>query len=421
MSRLPHIAILHYTGPPVIGGVEAVIQAHMRAFINSGYPVTLIVGRGERSALPRGNKLITIPEIDSRHPEILAIGEALEAGIVPQSFAPMVERLVNVLRTHLPKFDFLIIHNIFTKHFNIPLTNALHHLIDQGIIRHAIAWCHDFTWTSPSSGHKVYPGDPWELLKRYREDTTYVTISEERRKTLAEMLNCPSQHIQCVYNGVDPKRLLGLSDEGEALITRLGVYESDLVLLMPVRVTQAKNIEYALNVLAGLKTYFHKPRLILTGPPDPHDSSSLEYFRSLKSLRDHLGLKEDMCFVYESGPNAEDAYQIDETIVGELLRVSDIVFMPSHREGFGMPVLEAGLAGIPVVSTGIPASIEIGGQDVHIFGLDMSASELAGEILALVKNNPQYNLRSRVRRSYTWQAIFRNQIEPMLALSPRES
>ena len=46
---------------------------------------------------------------------------------------------------------------------------------------------------------------------------------------------------------------LALSQPGEALIERLGLWESDLVLLMPVRITQAKNIEYAIQVTAALK------------------------------------------------------------------------------------------------------------------------------------------------------------------------
>ncbi len=418
MTRIPKTAILHYTGPPVVGGVEAVILAHMRTFIDSGYPVTLIAGRGGIGALPPGSELIIIPEIDSRHPQVMSMNALLESGSIPQNYGILVEQLVAALKPYVPKFDHIIIHNIFTKHFNLALTDALHRLIDEGVIRHAIAWCHDFSWTSPSSRQKVHAGNPWDLLRRYREDTTYVTISEQRRKTLAELLNCSLKSVHCINNGVDPKKLLGLSDEGQALIDRLGLFESDLVLLMPVRVTQAKNIEYALEVVANLKTLFQKPRLVLTGPPDPHDPLSLEYFQSLKEQRDRLGLAEEMCFVYASGTDDDKPYLIDETLVGELFRVSDITFMPSHREGFGMPVLEAGLSGIPVVSTEIPASVEIGGSDVHIFGLDTPPDILAREIFHLVKNNPQYRLRRRVRQGYTWRAIFRKQIEPMLTLSP---
>ena len=42
-----------------------------------------------------------------------------------------------------------------------------------------------------------------------------------------------------------------------------------------------------------------------------------------------------------------------------------------------MPVMEAGLVGLPVVSTNIPAAAEIGGQDVFTFRLESSPDEVA--------------------------------------------
>jgi glycosyltransferase involved in cell wall biosynthesis len=217
-----------------------------------------------------------------------------------------------------------------------------------------------------------------------------------------------------IYNGVNPDVLLGLSAEGHALVTRLGLLESDLVLLMPVRVTQAKNIEYALHVLAALKARRCRPKLIVTGPPDPHDEQSTAYFRSLQMLRRQLGVEEEMRFVFESGPDPDQPFTIDTRIVGDLFRVCDVVFMPSHREGFGMPVLEAGLVGAPVVCTPIPASEEIGGKDVTVFEAVEDPAHLAGQILAWVEQSPVHRLRRRVRQHYTWSAIFYRDIKPLL-------
>ena len=48
----PRTAILHYSAPPVVGGVEAVMLAHARTFVAAGLEVTVIAGRGEQQALP---------------------------------------------------------------------------------------------------------------------------------------------------------------------------------------------------------------------------------------------------------------------------------------------------------------------------------------------------------------------------------
>jgi glycosyltransferase involved in cell wall biosynthesis len=412
--KKPETAILHYTAPPVVGGVEAVIQAHVAAFIQAGYPVTVIAGRGEEAALPSGADFVCIPEMDSQHPQVAQTSSRLAKGEVPPAFDQMVNQLIGVLAPTLSHFDTVMVHNLFTKHFNLPLTAALHHLLDAGQLGRCIAWCHDFTWTSPHSRSKVHPGHPWDLLRTWRSDVTYVTVSRRRQRALAALLGCPPEQIRVIYNGVNPEVLLGLSAEGYALVSRLGLLESDLILLMPVRVTQAKNIEYALQVVAALKACGCRPKLILTGPPDPHDPESMAYFQSLQALREQLGVAEEMRFVFESGPDPHQPFIIDERVVGDLFRVSDVMFMPSHREGFGMPVLEAGLAGVPVVCTNVPAAEEIGGADVILLDADEEPAHVAEQILARAAGNPVHRLRRRVRQNHTWREIFRRDIEPML-------
>jgi glycosyltransferase involved in cell wall biosynthesis len=408
------VAVLHYSAPPVVGGVEAVIKAHLKEFIGAGYSCTVIAGRGDVTALPPNSNFIQIPEIDSQHPDIIEINRELEVGRVPSSFEILETQLFNLLDPVLREFDHLIIHNVFSKHFNLPLTGALHRLLDQGLGQNRIAWCHDFTWTSPSSRSKMHPGYPWDLLRTKRSDCVYVTVSKERQRTLAELFDCPREEIKVVYNGVDPIQILGLSDQGMALVNKLGLMKSDINILMPVRVTQAKNIEFALEVVAELKKMGLKPILIVTGPPDPHESKSINYYQSLQGFRDELGLADEMHFVFEAGPNPDQPYYIDEQVVGDLYRISDVMFMPSHREGFGMPVLEAGLVGIPIVSRNVPATQELTQKEASIFNADANAEQVATLILQMLEQSPTAQLRLRVRRQYTWQAIFEDSIQPLL-------
>jgi glycosyltransferase involved in cell wall biosynthesis len=322
---------------------------------------------------------------------------------------------VKLLAPILNAYDNLIVHNVFTKHFNIPLTAAIYRLIDTGTIRNCIAWCHDFTWTSPNSRSKVHEGYPWDLLRTFLPQISYVTVSKERQRSFAELLDQPKEIIKVIYNGVDPQNLLGLSTEGDDLIRRLDLLNRELILLMPVRVTQAKNIEYALELLAELKNRKLHTILVHTGPPDPHSDKSMTYFRNLQDQRHKLDLDDELRFVFESGTQPGQPYQIDLSVVGDLYRVSDVMFMPSHREGFGMPVLEAGLVGIPAICTPeVPAAVEIGGEDVTIFDANTEPAHLADQLIEWTKTNPQYRFRQRVRRQYTWEAIFEHEMLPLL-------
>ena len=365
--------------------------------------------------MPSHIDFVAIPEVDSRHPQILAASQLLEQGEVPESWEDMVATLVEQLAPLVALADHVFVHNILTKHFNLPLTAALFRLIDAGTIRHCIAWCHDFTWTSASSRRKVFSGYPWDLLRTYHNRVTYVVVSTQRLQELAALFGCAPECIHVIYNGVEPAELLHLSSTGQGLAARLGLLEADLVMLMPVRVTQAKNIEYALQVTAALKEQGLRPKLILTGPPDPHDPGAMAYFRTLQGLREKLGVGEEMRFVFESGPKPGEHFQISLAVVADLYRLADVVFMPSHREGFGMPVLEAALVGVPVVATEkIPAATEIGGQHVFQFSLNQAPEDMAAQMLTWLEETSTYPLRRIVRQRYTWQAIFRRDIEPLL-------
>ena len=110
--KQPQTAILHYSAPPVVGGVEAVIQAQTQMFIQASYPVTVIAGRGKAEALPSGVNFIQIPEIDSQHPRILEVSARLENGEVGSDFDDLLGQLIQIIKPILGRFDNLIIHNI---------------------------------------------------------------------------------------------------------------------------------------------------------------------------------------------------------------------------------------------------------------------------------------------------------------------
>jgi len=411
---IKNVGMVHYSTPPIVGGVESVIQAHSRLLNSAGYRVVVVSGEGEADAFPRGVELIKIPELSTQHPDILKAAGELEEGRIPQSFEKLVIRIESKLEAVFQSIDQVIVHNIFTKHFNLPLTTALNNLLDRRKLHGCIAWCHDFTWTSSNSRSKVFPGYPWDLLRTPRPDVQYVTISKFRQLELARLLAYSVNDITVIPNGVDPQELLGLSQFSLELFDRLGLWSADLILLMPVRVTQAKNIELAIMLAAELKKRGTHPKIVLTGPPDPHSQDNMIYFRSLLELRKKMNVEKEMCFVYESGQIHKEPLIIDMQIVGELYRVSDAIFMPSHREGFGMPILEAGLMGLPVFCSTVPAAEELGGKEVTTFLAEADPHDIADLILNQLETNSSWRLRKRVRQNLTWQNIFQRKIRPLL-------
>ena len=114
-------------------------------------------------------------------------------------------------------------------------------------------------------------------------------------------------------------------------------------MLLPARITRRKNIEFAIHVTAALKKLKPNPALVVTGPPGPHNPKNLEYLEHLLNLRDSLDASNYVHFLYEYG-KGEEPFIVPEEIIADLYRIADLLLFPSHREGFGIPILEAGLA-----------------------------------------------------------------------------
>ena len=104
---------------------------------------------------------------------------------MPLAFEKMQNHIEEWLNETLVDMDIVFAHNVMTQHFNMPLLSALHRQLDQGKIRHLVVWCHDLSrYVNPLSGVPQRFGFPWDLLRTYRSDVTYVAVSQQRRYQL---------------------------------------------------------------------------------------------------------------------------------------------------------------------------------------------------------------------------------------------
>lgn len=410
MSPLPSINILHYAGPPIIGGVESTIAYHARLLAEQGYPVSVIAGRGEKfhQAVP----FQKVPEIDSRHADVLEVGAELASGYIGPSFTRLRERLVTKLEPLLENSDVCIVHNAITLHKNLPLTAALYALLDRGDTAW-IAWCHDFAWQDSLYISDLHPGYPWDLMRQPWPGVRYVVVSEHRRARLAALLDLPVEVIHVVTPGVDMGEFLGLSPTTLQLVKELELLQADPLMLLPARVTRRKNIQLAIQITAALVAWFPQAKLLITGPPGPHNPKNQAYLQSLQLLKVKLGLETNVYFLYEHGEKGEP-FHAPYAVVSELYRLADLLLFPSLREGFGIPVLEAGLVHLPIFATNIGPIRESAGELAHLFDPNIDPGIIANSIASFLKGDPVARLRRRVLRRFTWQAILNNQLIPMI-------
>jgi glycosyltransferase involved in cell wall biosynthesis len=401
------IALLHYSSPPIVGGVESVLAHHARLMADAGHDVTILAGRGE--AFDERIKVCILPRLDSRHREVMEVKALLDAGNCTTAFDILKDGIKSELSRALENCGVLIAHNVASLHKNLALTAILHELYKSPGFPHLMLWHHDLAWTTPRYRDELHDGHPWDLLRTNWEDVTQVVVSELRRKELTELMGISSETIKVIPNGVDIGAFFKFEPQSTALIEKLNLMDADPLFLLPVRITPRKNIELALQVMAELRNDFPKAMLLVTGPEGPHNPDNKAYKQKLLDLRGELKLQGAVHLLAE----VTDEFMPDE-VIADFYRLADALLFPSREEGFGIPIIEAAFSKIPVFCADIPVLRELAGDDVTYFDPDANPLEAARQVKVRMEAESTSRWGRRAKHGYTWNQIYSLHIAPLL-------
>jgi len=101
-----------------------------------------------------------------------------------------------------------------------------------------------------------------------------------------------------------------------------------------------------------------------------------------------------------------------ESVAG-FYRLADALLLPSREEGFGIPILEAGIARIPIFCSDLPPLKALAGPWAKYFDPDDKPGKIARLITQTLTENPAYNLRMQMRNSFSWEAIYQTRMAPL--------
>jgi glycosyltransferase involved in cell wall biosynthesis len=368
-SSAVRLALLHYTYPPVIGGVERVLAAHAHLFAAAGHQVTVFCSEGASSD----------PAIQVRH--------------FPPSSA-MRAFLAHEFADH----DVVFVHNVCTMPFDPRLTDALGEVAASLPMVRFVCWIHDIR------------GDTGSLQKfmASRARLEYVAISEHRAQQFAALTGVMPR---VVPNGIDISQTLQLDEAVSALVRDRCLMERDVVLLQPARVVARKRVDFSLAILRALRTAHCHAALLVTAAPDPHNPQLAAVISSLHGVCD--GMQNDALFVNE-------LLEVTDARLAQLYRIADAVLIPSADEGFALPILEAALHRVPVFCSDI-APLREHLLPVHTFSPDAEPGLVAQQISRTIAQSSDAQARKRVTRDFAWDTIYRNHLAPILLEAPTHS
>lgn len=162
-----------------------------------------------------------------------------------------------------------------------------------------------------------------------------LVVSEHWRKVLLQEYGVAAQ---VVRNGVDPDRIPPVSAQRRAAL-RASVGAERRFLLLAVGGVEprkgSKTLFRALGLLRG-----EKPVLVIVGG---------------HSFRDHEPYRrEALALLRGTGLDVVELGTVTEDLLGAWYRSADALAYPSIEEGFGLAVLEAQVADLPVVASDLP-------------------------------------------------------------------
>jgi glycosyltransferase involved in cell wall biosynthesis len=360
------ISLVHYSAPPVIGGVERVLAQQAQTLARHGHQAVVVCAtKGAR--------------VD---------GAVME-------YAPnfYIKRVLSALAGS----DVVIVHNMFTMPFNWDSTKTLAQISREMTGARFINWVHDIDVTR---------GDFEALDLR----ASHVAVSEVRRREFCKMAGLKEANCAVVPNGVDVLATLGLGKNVAAFAAKHKLLSREMVLFHPARVLSRKNIELDVEVTAALRKQGVDAVCVVTGARDPHRPESDGYADSVRALVAKRKMQDAVLFV-------ADAFEPGEDEVRGFYSLVDAVFFPSKSEGFGLPLLEAALHRLPVFCSDIPSHRELADHDAHLFKLTEDPAGLARKIAAALKKDTSLNRRREVLRRFDWDGIYKEYLEPLLKKS----
>lgn len=405
------VAILHYSYPPVIGGVEFIIKGQAEILAKNGCRVKIITSKGRTRY--KSIQIDLIPEIDSNWPENEVVRDELENGIVSEHFQRLKKSIYPKIKHSLQGVGVCIIHNVMTMHFNLALTSVLDEIIDE--LHHKVKfylWCHDATLLNPDYSLIAPEQYPFCLLKKFNKNTQYIAISKWRKKELCQLFNISSDLIKVIPNGISIKSFLRISDSVWKIACKKKLFDDELVMLFPSRIVKRKNYELAIRITKELVVLGKKCKLLITAPPDPYNPSAKKYYQYLLCLVEKMELKNQVIFLSE----LMDAYGVGVGYheLQDLYKICHLLLITSSQEGFGIPLLEAAVTKLPIACSDIPSLSDIAGEEVLFFKLDDQPCDIAKRIIKFLDACPTYLMFRRIVSKSSWQSVYQDYLKELV-------
>jgi len=208
----------------------------------------------------------------------------------------------------------------------------------------------------------------------------------------------PGQRVELLPNGVDCEYFA--TGDGEHFRAHYGIPTERRIILCVSRIDYQKNQLALVDTLPSILQQHPDTQLVLVGPVTID-----AYQRKLLQRIDQLGMQAHVSLI--------PGLTADDPLLRGAYHAAEVFCLPSLHEPFGIVVLEAWAAGLPVVAAsvgGIPSFTQHGENVLHADPHDWQS--LAQQLLEVMDNTQlasrlANNGRNLAQRKYDWHVVSR--------------
>jgi glycosyltransferase involved in cell wall biosynthesis len=210
-----------------------------------------------------------------------------------------------------------------------------------------------------------------------------ITVSHATKNSLVNDFGVNESMIEILYNGVDIPKYDAVTIEN--------IVENQIIFVG--RLAPHKHVDHLITVLGNIRKTVPSVKLVIVGKGE--EKENLVNLVNQNDLEDIITFKQDLS---------------DEELIKKI-KESEMLVLPSTREGFGMVLAEANCCYRPVVTYASGGTVEVVEDEYNGYLIESeNVAELENKIIKLLNNKElqkQFGIsgRKKVEAEFNWDAI----------------
>lgn len=218
-----------------------------------------------------------------------------------------------------------------------------------------------------------------------------ICVSEAQKKGILEKINVKKEKIKVIKNGVDLKKFHPSAAKKK----------NKIIILSVARICRTKNQFFSLKAISHIIKNNENIKFVLIGQAEEQI-----YLDKIKEFIKNQELQD----------NVEIIGAVDNNIIPDYYRNSDIFLSSSTAEGLPLTVLEAMASGCCIVLSDIPPHKEISKNNEIIFFKSQDIQDLIKKLNLIIKDKELLSSLKKkafqtAQKFYSWEQVAKSNIE----------